>query len=55
MFYIPSLALGIVLLQYVFVMKFTLDDGTGTLDAYLVDNVRVEIIMHSNCIALVSI
>ncbi|XP_054845375.1 protection of telomeres protein 1 [Eublepharis macularius] len=30
-------ALGIVLLQYVFVMKFTLDDGTGTLDAYLVD------------------
>ncbi|XP_060100794.1 protection of telomeres protein 1 [Heteronotia binoei] len=31
-------ALGIVLLQYVFVMKFTLDDGTGTLDAYLVDS-----------------
>nr|XP_056703040.1 protection of telomeres protein 1 [Euleptes europaea] len=30
--------LGIVLLQYVFVMKFTLDDGTGALDAYLVDN-----------------
>uniref|UniRef100_A0A8D0L6F7 Protection of telomeres protein 1 n=1 Tax=Sphenodon punctatus TaxID=8508 RepID=A0A8D0L6F7_SPHPU len=30
-------ALGIVPLQYVFVMKFTLDDGTGTLDAYLFD------------------
>ncbi|XP_048356061.1 protection of telomeres protein 1 isoform X2 [Sphaerodactylus townsendi] len=30
-------ALGIVLLQYVFVMTFTLDDGTGALDAYLVD------------------
>ncbi|XP_048692855.1 protection of telomeres protein 1 isoform X2 [Caretta caretta] len=29
--------LGIEPLQYVFVMKFTLDDGTGTLDAYLFD------------------
>ncbi|NXJ78667.1 POTE1 protein, partial [Trogon melanurus] len=29
--------LGIELLQYVFVMKFTLDDGTGALDAYLFD------------------
>ncbi|XP_053109324.1 protection of telomeres protein 1 isoform X3 [Hemicordylus capensis] len=31
-------ALGIVPLQYVFVMKFTLDDGTGTLNAYLMDS-----------------
>ncbi|XP_042323786.1 protection of telomeres protein 1 isoform X2 [Sceloporus undulatus] len=30
-------ALGVVPLQYVFVMKFTLDDGTGLLDAYLMD------------------
>uniref|UniRef100_A0A8C8SSK9 Protection of telomeres protein 1 n=2 Tax=Pelusios castaneus TaxID=367368 RepID=A0A8C8SSK9_9SAUR len=30
-------ALGIEPLQYVFVMKFTLDDGTGSLDAYLFD------------------
>ncbi|XP_031237167.1 protection of telomeres protein 1 isoform X2 [Mastomys coucha] len=30
--------LGIVLLQYVFVMAFTLDDGTGVLDAYLKDS-----------------
>ncbi|XP_061496158.1 protection of telomeres protein 1 [Rhineura floridana] len=30
-------ALGIVPLQYVFVMTFTLDDGTGTLDVYLMD------------------
>ncbi|KAJ7329658.1 hypothetical protein JRQ81_015832 [Phrynocephalus forsythii] len=30
-------ALGIVPLQYVFVMKFVLDDGTGTLDVYLMD------------------
>ncbi|KAG8142831.1 putative Protection of telomeres protein, partial [Naja naja] len=30
--------LGIVPLEYVFVMKFTLDDGTGTLDVYLLDN-----------------
>ncbi|KAM6436483.1 protection of telomeres protein 1 isoform 1-T3 [Liasis olivaceus] len=30
--------LGIVPLQYVFVMKFTLDDGTGTLDVFLLDN-----------------
>ncbi|XP_034623818.1 protection of telomeres protein 1 isoform X2 [Trachemys scripta elegans] len=29
--------LGIEPLQYVFVMKFTLDDGTGALDAYLFD------------------
>ncbi|XP_067420417.1 protection of telomeres protein 1 [Emydura macquarii macquarii] len=29
--------LGIEPLQYVFVMKFTLDDGTGSLDAYLFD------------------
>ncbi|XP_032077583.1 protection of telomeres protein 1 [Thamnophis elegans] len=29
--------LGIVPLEYVFVMKFTLDDGTGTLDVYLLD------------------
>ncbi|XP_070611526.1 protection of telomeres protein 1 isoform X2 [Erythrolamprus reginae] len=31
-------ALGIVPLEYIFVMKFTLDDGTGTLDAYLMDS-----------------
>ncbi|XP_029389606.1 protection of telomeres protein 1 isoform X2 [Mus pahari] len=31
-------ALGIVPLQYVFVMTFTLDDGTGVLDAYLKDS-----------------
>ncbi|XP_060633744.2 protection of telomeres protein 1 isoform X2 [Anolis sagrei] len=30
-------ALGIVLLQYVFLMKFILDDGTGSLDVYLMD------------------
>ncbi|XP_015688003.1 protection of telomeres protein 1 [Protobothrops mucrosquamatus] len=30
--------LGIAPLEYVFVMKFTLDDGTGTLDVYLLDN-----------------
>ncbi|XP_028618415.1 protection of telomeres protein 1 isoform X1 [Grammomys surdaster] len=30
--------LGIVPLQYVFVMIFTLDDGTGVLDAYLKDS-----------------
>ncbi|XP_062061073.1 protection of telomeres protein 1 isoform X5 [Lepus europaeus] len=29
--------LGIVPLQYVFVMTFTLDDGTGVLEAYLMD------------------
>ncbi|KAJ6656212.1 hypothetical protein lerEdw1_004043 [Lerista edwardsae] len=33
----PQLALGIAPLRYVFVMKFTLDDGTGTLDSYLMD------------------
>ncbi|XP_062990145.1 protection of telomeres protein 1 isoform X2 [Elgaria multicarinata webbii] len=32
-----SQALGVVPLQHVFVMKFTLDDGTGTLDVYLMD------------------
>ncbi|XP_023495366.1 protection of telomeres protein 1 isoform X1 [Equus przewalskii] len=31
-------ALGIVPLQYVFVMTFTLDDGTGVLEAYLIDS-----------------
>ncbi|XP_044534099.1 protection of telomeres protein 1 [Gracilinanus agilis] len=31
-------ALGIVPLQYVFVMTFTLDDGTGTLKVYLMDH-----------------
>ncbi|XP_026310166.1 protection of telomeres protein 1 isoform X3 [Piliocolobus tephrosceles] len=30
--------LGIVPLQYVFVMTFTLDDGTGVLEAYLMDS-----------------
>ncbi|XP_070802937.1 protection of telomeres protein 1 [Pituophis catenifer annectens] len=30
--------LGIVPLEYVFMMKFTLDDGTGTLDVYLLDS-----------------
>lgn len=35
----PALVLGIVPLQYVFVMTFTLDDGTGVLDAYLKDSV----------------
>ncbi|XP_068943233.1 protection of telomeres protein 1 isoform X1 [Petaurus breviceps papuanus] len=30
-------SLGIVPLQYVFVMTFTLDDGTGTLKVYLMD------------------
>ncbi|XP_063165643.1 protection of telomeres protein 1 [Candoia aspera] len=30
--------LGIVPLQYVFVMKFTLDDGTGRLDVFLLDS-----------------
>ncbi|XP_008109436.1 protection of telomeres protein 1 [Anolis carolinensis] len=30
-------ALGVVPLEYVFLMKFTLDDGTGSLDAYLMD------------------
>lgn len=35
----PSLVLGIVPLQYVFVMTFTLDDGTGVLDTYLKDSV----------------
>ncbi|XP_044279315.1 protection of telomeres protein 1 isoform X2 [Varanus komodoensis] len=33
-----SQALGVVPLQYVFLMKFTLDDGTGTLDVYLMDS-----------------
>ncbi|KAL7982703.1 hypothetical protein Chor_010301 [Crotalus horridus] len=32
------LELGIAPLEYVFVMKFTLDDGTGTLDVYLLDS-----------------
>uniref|UniRef100_G1TRJ0 Protection of telomeres protein 1 n=1 Tax=Oryctolagus cuniculus TaxID=9986 RepID=G1TRJ0_RABIT len=31
--------LGIVPLQYVFVMTFTLDDGTGVLEAYLMDTI----------------
>lgn len=31
-------ALGIVPLQYVFVMTFTFDDGTGVLDVYLKDS-----------------
>ncbi|XP_006505018.1 protection of telomeres protein 1 isoform X1 [Mus musculus] len=31
-------ALGVVPLQYVFVMVFTLDDGTGVLEAYLKDS-----------------
>ncbi|KAK2096542.1 3-ketoacyl-CoA thiolase with broad chain length specificity [Saguinus oedipus] len=30
--------LGVVPLQYVFVMTFTLDDGTGVLEAYLMDS-----------------
>ncbi|XP_006149256.1 protection of telomeres protein 1 [Tupaia chinensis] len=30
--------LGVVPLQYVFVMTFTLDDGTGVLDTYLMDS-----------------
>ncbi|KAM6202267.1 protection of telomeres protein 1 [Rhynchocyon petersi] len=30
--------LGVVPLQYVFVMTFTLDDGTGVLEAYLLDS-----------------
>uniref|UniRef100_A0A670JC45 Protection of telomeres protein 1 n=1 Tax=Podarcis muralis TaxID=64176 RepID=A0A670JC45_PODMU len=30
-------ALGLVPLEYVFVMKFMLDDGTGTLNVYLMD------------------
>lgn len=34
-----SSVLGIELLQYVFVMKFTLVDGTGALNAYLFDYV----------------
>lgn len=34
-----SLVLGIEPLQYVFVMKFTLVDGTGVLNAYLFDYV----------------
>ncbi|KAH0616552.1 hypothetical protein JD844_027746, partial [Phrynosoma platyrhinos] len=33
-------ALGVVPLQYVFLMKFKLDDGTGSLDVYLLDCVR---------------
>ena len=37
--FFPSLALGIVPLQQVFVMTFTLDDGTGVLEAYLMDSV----------------
>ncbi|ERE74008.1 protection of telomeres protein 1 [Cricetulus griseus] len=39
--WIPSsvaAVLGIVPLQYVFVMTFTFDDGTGVLDAYLKDS-----------------
>ncbi|XP_035306757.1 protection of telomeres protein 1 isoform X2 [Cricetulus griseus] len=39
--WIPSAVaevLGIVPLQYVFVMTFTLDDGTGVLDVYLKDS-----------------
>lgn len=31
--------LGVVPLQHVFVMTFTLDDGTGVLEAYLMDSV----------------
>nr|XP_010341741.1 protection of telomeres protein 1 isoform X2 [Saimiri boliviensis boliviensis] len=30
--------LGVVPLQYVFIMTFTLDDGTGVLEAYLMDS-----------------
>ena len=37
--FFPSLALGIVSLRQVFVMTFTLDDGTGVLEAYLMDSV----------------
>lgn len=37
--FFPSLVLGIVPLQHVFVMTFTLDDGTGVLEAYLMDSV----------------
>ncbi|KAB0390168.1 hypothetical protein E2I00_000679, partial [Balaenoptera physalus] len=36
--FFPSLVLGIVPLQHVFVMTFTLDDGTGVLEAYLMDS-----------------
>ncbi|XP_066489645.1 protection of telomeres protein 1 [Tiliqua scincoides] len=35
---IVAQALGIAPLRYVFVMKFILDDGTGTLDVYLMDS-----------------
>lgn len=38
LFFFP-LVLGIVPLQYVFVMTFSFDDGTGVLDAYLKDSV----------------
>nr|XP_045016840.1 protection of telomeres protein 1 isoform X3 [Jaculus jaculus] len=44
--------LGIVPLQYVFVMTFTLDDGTGVLEAYLMDSdhiVRRSRVTHSPC------
>jgi len=37
-FFFPSV-LGIEPLQYVFVMRFTLVDGTGALNAYLFDYV----------------
>ena len=37
--FFPSLALGIVPLQQVFVMTFTLDYGTGVLEACLMDSV----------------
>jgi hypothetical protein len=37
--FFSSLVLGIVPLQYVFVMTFMFDDGTGVLDVYLKDSV----------------
>ncbi|XP_057406322.1 protection of telomeres protein 1 isoform X2 [Balaenoptera acutorostrata] len=39
--------LGIVPLQHVFVMTFTLDDGTGVLEAYLMDSIPAsEVLMN---------
>ncbi|XP_012875499.1 PREDICTED: protection of telomeres protein 1 isoform X2 [Dipodomys ordii] len=41
-------ALGIVPLQYVFVMTFTFDDGTGVLQAYLMDSIPASDILNDD-------
>lgn len=44
-----SSVLGIEPLQYVFIMKFTLVDGTGALNAYLFDYVSKPYGLYGFC------